>query len=119
MNKKEKHIFEKILKAINKNKKLYEDGPRSISRDGNKLTVLGLCDLACNHLFDDCPTWFKITTYQAHIARAYFYRRTQEEFINELYQEFPGIFEGESRKDVYRYVRKDKCKISKNIPLFD
>jgi hypothetical protein len=109
-----KQALEKVINTILKDKSLYDAYPRTYSRDGDKFTVMGLCDLACNHLFNDYPQLFGITKHQGHLIREYFHNR--DSFINELYKEFPKAFEGESR--IYAESETYGKSIDKNIPLF-
>lgn len=121
MEKKLKKLFERVIKKLKgKFREEYVKASfpycRCKSRDGNKFTVLGLCDLASNHLFDDLPYLFGISELEGHKIREYFQSpREIEENIKEMYKEFPGVFEGESR----RYIDWKNYKLSNDIPLFD
>lgn len=109
-----KQAFEKIIKSIQKDWSLYSAYPRTTSRDENKFTTMGLCDLACNHLFDDFPGLFWITKHQGHVIREYFHMHLF--CINELYKEFPGVFEGETRN--HNRLGDYGKNIDENIPRF-
>ncbi len=105
MNSEEKEIFKKVLKILPKNLEIYNSyGPRT--RD--KFTGIGLCDVACAHLFDNNPNLFGITEHQGKIIRAYFHNNNQPTYLKELYKEFPRIFKGEPKEWVS----------DKNIPRF-
>ncbi|NPE26934.1 hypothetical protein HNV12_02945 [Methanococcoides sp. SA1] len=100
MEDKERVAFEQILKVMGEKRELYDSYPRCRSRDGERFTVLGLADLAGNHLFDDYPELFGITKHQGHVIRAYFENNDDKVLINELYENFRGVFEGESKRYV-------------------
>lgn len=110
-----KQAFSIILEAILKDKDLYDAYPRTWSRDADKFTAMGLGDLACGRLFDGHSQSFGITERQGHIIHEYFHDPNYS-FINELYREFPNVFEGESRKyaESGGYIEF----IDKDIPLF-
>ncbi len=115
MEKKLKKLFKKVIKKMKGDMNLYNIYPRTFSRDEKRFTVLGLCDLASNHLPDDLSHLFGISELEGHKIREYFHEYKPEVFICELYKEFPRVFEGESRE----CINWRKYKLPKDIPLFD
>ncbi len=92
MEKKLKKIFKKVLDAIQKDEEIYNS---IFHRDRDRITVIGLCDLIYNHLPEDFPDLFGISESEGRNIRIYFYEIKPEDFICELYREFPGVFKGE------------------------
>lgn len=117
MNLEIKEAFEKVIGKFHKNKDLYNYYPRTYSHDREKFTVLGLSDLACNHLFDDHPELFGINKEQGHAIRAYFHNLKQHEYIIELYKEFPKVFAGEAKHKIF-YEDKIEELVKNKVPLF-
>lgn len=113
MNKEEKIAFEKILKKMQEIRKLQN------LEDNTKFTVLNLEMLAQNHSFDNpiASELFGITEHEGKLIRSYFNKYEQYQYVNDLYREFPGVFEGEFKK---RFIYKENLKkLDKNITLFN
>ena len=91
MKKDVKNILTTIITSIIADKKLYNFYPKTTISE-NKFIPSGLCDLACNHLFDDRPELFGITKIQGHKVREYFQENTNS-YNLELYKEFSDYFE--------------------------
>lgn len=110
-----KQILSKVVNVLVKDKSLYFEYPRNVGRDRDKFTAQGLADASGNHLLDDRPELFNISKLQALKVRSYFFKYANENhvYINELYKEFPAVFEGESRE----YI-DDVTKLDKDVPLF-
>ncbi len=125
MEKKLKGLFKKVIKKLKgKYKEFYVNVPfpyaRCKSRDGDRFTVLSLQELADNHVFDDLPQLFGISKIEGHLIRGYFQEREinnqDKEMLEDFYREFPGVFEGESR----RYILKKVGDLPpEGVPLFD
>ena len=84
--------------------------------DSPVLTVRNLEISACNHLFDDYPHRFGITELDGHIIRAYFHNTPDYEYIRELHNIFPDIFEPENKKYM-NYVNNQRRR--KNLSEID
>lgn len=106
------NALENVINAMQKNNKLYDLCKRNDIRDEDKFTVLGLRDLAHNHLFEKYTDKLGINQNQGNLIETYFKSSTKEKTINDLYQIFPNVFQGESAKHVNSY------ELNKNIPLF-
>ena len=87
--------FSIMLKALEKDRKVYNYRPRHGKRNSTNFTVLGLADLAGNHLFDDNPILFGITPRQGNLIRDYFGNNTIEKCMNDLYR--IHVFSGETK----------------------
>ena len=79
------------------------------------LTVLGLEVISGNHCLDDFPEVYSIDRNQAHLIRAYFHNNSKIHCVKELYSEFPGVFQGESRGHLEEFI-EDPEKLG--VPLF-
>ena len=79
----------------------------STKRD-KKITVQTLCDLAANHLFDDCPSMFGITKSDGHNIRTYFQvsHAFYCNFVHELHREFPEFMDSEDPEYIDRHVNE-------------
>jgi len=68
-----------------------------------KLRVQHLEDLAGNHLFDDHPYLFGISKREAQMVRSYLQTNTtHQKLVNEMYEAFPQLLEGEDEKYLAR-----------------
>lgn len=111
MNIEEKTAFEKVIKGI---KEIRE------SRDTWKkirFTVFYLESLAQNHSFDNplSSKLFGITEHEGKLIRSYFNKYEEHQYVNDLYREFPDVFEGEYKK---RFIDANSIKkLDKNIHL--
>jgi len=113
MNIEEKTAFEKVINEI-KGRRRLNDLWKNI-----KLTVFYLESLAQNHSFDNplSSKLFGITEHEGKLIRSYFNKYEDYQYINDLYREFPGVFEGEYKK---KFIDTNSIKrLDKNIPLFD
>ena len=80
-------ILEKVIAVIRNNRDLIKGYPKSGGMQSTVLTVDSVCDVACNHLFDDYPERFGITKMDGHIIRAFFHnysRKHWEEVLTDL-----------------------------------
>ena len=96
MEPKTKEAFDIVIAVLKKDRTLFDKYPHA---DRGSITVSGMCDVACNHLFDDHPELFGITKMQGHIIRAYFHNVERNVYINELHELAPDFFQAETVKD--------------------
>src|SRR3989338_257376 len=100
-----KNEMNRVLKTFQQDRTLLNKYPGSVNK---RITAENLENLAGNHLFDDYPEWFDITKFEGHKIRAYFQEGAIDyNFVFELYENFPSIFEGERQKytDRMNYYR--------------
>ena len=116
-----KAAFGKVLNKIVKDKKegvISEDKNYGYGRfHKGKISVYCIHVQSCNHLFDDNPEVFGIIEDDGHLIREYFHNVPLERAINDLYGQFPEIFEGEPYRFVKAHPNFDE--ISKDVPFFE
>src|SRR3989338_6760485 len=113
MDKSNKRAFDHLLENLRRDRSLYNTYVNGgVSDRKTRLTVLGLCALSSNHPIDDNPELWGVTSIEAHRIRAYFHNTPIHTQIEELYGNFPGVFEGESKSYLKPYVPNlDKLRI--------
>jgi hypothetical protein len=91
----------KIIDPMTKVLESFQRDRTLLSYGGTKpgqITVERLTTLANWHLFDNEPDWFGIEKIEGHRIRYYFETgKSKWDIIPELYETFPGVFDGESQ----------------------
>ena len=114
MNDEIKAALSEVLKALQKDKSLYNVNSET-GGDKNTLSVQDIVNISANPMFDTHPDLFGISKMEAHKIQSYFSRYTGINYIyiNDMYKEFPGVFKGEFREYIDSVVHLDET-----IPLF-
>lgn len=113
-----KDIMNRVLKAIQKDRRLLCLRPKTTGWEDKRITIENLECLAGNHLFDDHPELFEITKNEGHKIRAYFQARSGNgnySFFPELRKEFPDMFESERQEYLNRI---NSFRNSLRLPIF-
>jgi len=113
MNDEIKTALSEILKVLEKDKSLYNANLEK-GRD-KSFSVQDIVNMSFNHVFDNNLNIFGLSKMEALKIQSYFsrYNGINWIYINDLYKEFPSVFQGESRGYIDSVVHLDKT-----IPLF-
>lgn len=113
-------IPQKVKNVLVKIFQIFKEDPEKLTnlpvfyggkKDERAYTVENLENLACNHLFDDHPTAFRITELEGYIIRHYFCVGAETyDFVKDLRKEFPDFFKQlesqEYLEEIVNYRRK-------------
>jgi hypothetical protein len=106
-----KNDLAQVLHAIQTDRTLLSKQFKT-ENESTRITAENLADLTGNHLFDDFPNLFGITSQQGHRIRAYFLKfstRNPYNFVLELHKAFPEYMEDE-RPEYLEKIRKAQRK---------